>query len=58
MQLETNSSRATDYSMTAPLKAQAVINHPVFGIGLVQRVTGPQKVEVIFAEGKKVMRCR
>ncbi len=58
LQLETNSSRATDYSMTVPLKAQAVINHPVFGLGLVQRVTGPQKVEVLFAKGKKVMRCR
>jgi hypothetical protein len=50
--------RATDYSMTSAYKVRALINHPVFGLGLVQRVVGPQKVEVLFEDGKKTMRCK
>ncbi|MEJ2200039.1 MAG: hypothetical protein P8X63_03350 [Desulfuromonadaceae bacterium] len=53
-----NSEKATDYSMTAAYKVQTLINHPVFGLGLVQRVVGPQKVEVLFEDGKKTMRCK
>ncbi len=53
-----NSDKATDYSMTDPYKVKALINHPVFGLGLVQRVVGPQKVEVLFEDGKKTMRCK
>lgn len=50
-------SRATDYSMTASYKVKSLVNHPVFGLGLVQRVTGPQKMAVLFADGQKIMRC-
>ena len=53
-----NSAEATDYSMTAAYKARALINHPVFGLGLVQRIVGPQKVQVLFEDGKKTMRCK
>jgi hypothetical protein len=53
-----NSAQATDYSMTAAYKVRALINHPVFGLGLVQRVIGPQKIAVLFADGKKTMRCK
>ena len=52
------SEKATDYSMTDAYKVKALINHPVFGLGLVQRVVGPQKVEVLFEDGKKTMRCK
>jgi hypothetical protein len=53
-----NLAKATDYSMTATYKVKALINHPVFGVGLVQRVVGSQKVEVLFEDGRKTMRCK
>jgi hypothetical protein len=53
-----NNAEATDYSMTGTYKVKALINHPVFGLGLVQRVVGSQKVEVLFEDGKKTMRCK
>jgi len=51
-------AEATDYSMTSAYKVKALINHPVFGLGLVQRLAGSQKVEVLFEDGKKTMRCK
>ena len=53
-----NDAKATDYSMTEPYKVKALINHPTFGLGLVQRVVGSQKVEILFEDGKKTMRCK
>lgn len=52
-----NLAKALDYSMTAAYKINALINHPTFGIGVVQRVVGPQKIEVLFEDGRKTMRC-
>jgi hypothetical protein len=49
---------ATDYSMTVAYKTNALMNHPIFGIGIVQRVVGARKVEVLFEDGKKTMRCK
>jgi len=53
-----NSAKATDYSMTSVYKVKALINHPTFGLGLVQRQIGSQKVEILFEDGKKTMRCK
>ena len=53
-----NSAEAKEYSMTGAYKVKALISHPVFGIGIVQRVVGSQKVEVLFEDGKKTMRCK
>ena len=53
-----DSAKASNYSMTDAYKVKALINHPVFGLGLVQRVAGPHKVEVLFEVGKKTMRCK
>lgn len=53
-----NTAKATDYSMTETYKAKALINHSLFGLGLVQRVIGAQKIEVLFEDGKKTMRCK
>ncbi len=53
-----DSIRAMDYSMTGAYKAKALVNHPVFGLGLVQRLAGLQKMVVLFADGEKVMRCK
>ena len=53
-----DSTKATEYSMTASYKLKTVINHPVFGLGLVQCFAGSRKVEVLFESGKKTMRCK
>ena len=53
-----DSAKATEYSMTAAYKVKTVITHPTFGLGLVQRFAGPQKIEVLFEAGKKTMRCK
>jgi hypothetical protein len=53
-----DSSRAADYSMTASFKVKSLVNHSLFGLGLVQRMSGLQKMVVLFADGEKVMRCK
>ena len=53
-----NRVKASAYHMTESYKIKTLINHPVFGLGLVQRVTGTQKMEVLFEDGKKTMRCK
>jgi hypothetical protein len=53
-----DSAKAADYSMTGDYRVKSLINHPLFGLGIVQRIAGAQKVEVLFEDGKKTMRCR
>jgi len=53
-----DSNQAIDYSMTTAFKAGALMNHPTFGIGLVQDLVGPRKIKVLFEDGKKTMRCK
>lgn len=53
-----DSSKAKEYSMTDAYKLNTLINHPAFGLGLVQKIVGSQKVEVLFEDGKKMMRCQ
>jgi hypothetical protein len=47
-----------DYAMDKEYRVKAVIKHPIFGLGLVQRVVGDRKMEVLFEDGKKMMRCK
>jgi hypothetical protein len=51
-------AKAVDYSMTTAYKLNALISHPQFGVGVVQRVVGPHKIEVLFEDGRKTMRCQ
>ncbi len=53
-----DSAKAQIYSMTASYKVNALIMHPTFGLGQVQRILGSQKVEILFEDGKKTMRCK
>lgn len=48
---------AIQYTMSKAFKVGNVMDHPNFGLGLVQKVIGEQKVEVLFEEGKKKMCC-
>ena len=53
-----NCEEARNYFMTDAYKVKELINHPLFGLGLVQRVAGLQKIEVLFEDGRKTMRCK
>lgn len=51
-------NRAIDYAMDGQFKLNSIINHPIFGLGLVQQVTGAKKIGVLFQDGRKVLRCQ
>jgi len=58
LQPKMDSSKAKTYSMTDSYKVNTLIDHPVFGLGMVQRIIGAQKVEILFEDGRKTMRCQ
>jgi hypothetical protein len=43
------------YNMDSSFSAGDVINHPKFGLGSVESSPGPNKIEVRFQEGKKML---
>jgi hypothetical protein len=47
-----------DYAMDREYRIKTVIRHPIFGLGLVQRLVRDRKMEVLFEDGKKMMRCK
>ncbi len=53
-----NAKTKTHYTMTTAFKVGAVMDHPVFGVGIVQSLGGPGKVKVLFEDGLKTMRCK
>jgi hypothetical protein len=53
-----NCDQAVAFSMVTAYKVGTLINHSAFGLGLMQRVVGLRKVEVLFETGKKIMRCK
>jgi len=48
---------AVRYAMTKSFKEDELINHADFGIGLITRVIPPNKIEVVFKEGSKILIC-
>lgn len=50
-------AKAKDYSMDGLFRKKDVIRHPQFGLGMVERKAGHRKVEVLFEDGRKIMRC-
>jgi len=53
-----NPDRAIAYSMTVKCKVNEVIDHPVFGLGLVKLLIAPNKMQVLFEDGIKLLRCQ
>lgn len=53
-----NSIAPKDYDMEAGYRVGSVIRHPSYGLGLVQRMAGDRKMEILFESGKKVLRCK
>ena len=50
--------RAIAYAMTTRFKVNDIVDHPSFGLGLVKRLVAPNKVEILFADGIKLLRCQ
>lgn len=50
--------RSVAYDMSGKYRANDVVEHAVFGLGLVKAVVGPNKMEVLFQEGRKLLRCQ
>jgi len=48
---------AVPYSMATPMKADMLIDHPSFGLGLILNCIKPNKMEVQFQSGIKLLRC-
>jgi hypothetical protein len=48
---------AVRYAMTKSFIEDDLVNHPVFGLGLVTRMIPPNKIEVVFKEGSKILIC-
>lgn len=58
LQPDMSDKHAIDYSMSAAFKVGVVLNHPVFGLGVVKNQAGPRKIKVLFEDGSKTMRCK
>jgi len=54
---DTDSAAATPYSMQMAIESGDLIQHPSFGLGRVINVTRPNKMEVYFSSGVKLLRC-
>ena len=55
---DTKPEEATPYSMSTPMQEGLLIMHPTFGLGQVLSTTRPNKMEVRFQSGIKLLRCK
>jgi len=52
-----SSAQAIPYNMDQKFKLKDVMSHATFGLGIVQLVILPNKIDVLFQTGKKRLRC-
>jgi hypothetical protein len=52
-----DTTTAVSYAQDGQFKPNSLVRHPVFGLGIVQQLTGERKVEILFKDGKKLLRC-
>lgn len=50
--------RAIAYDMNAKFRADDLVDHPVFGLGVVKLIVVPNKMQVLFEDGIKLLRCK
>lgn len=51
-------SQARPYDMGGCFAEQELVDHPKFGVGIVTKTTRPDKMDVLFQEGQKTLRCK
>lgn len=49
--------QALPYDMNGTYRAKKLVLHPTFGLGIVRLVIPPNKIEVLFQQGKKLLKC-
>jgi hypothetical protein len=49
--------KALPYDMNGRFLTKRLVLHPMFGLGIVKTVTVPNKMQVLFKEGIKLLRC-
>lgn len=54
---QADKSTVVAYNMQTPIKTGDLISHPTFGLGKVTSTIRPNKMEVIFEQGVKLLRC-
>ena len=52
-----DSAQAIPYDRTRVYRLKNLLSHPNFGLGIVQLVIPPNKIDVLFQDGKKRLRC-
>lgn len=57
MQLDQDAATALIYDMQARYKVGDLVKHHKFGLGVVKSLSGTNKVEILFEEGLKLLRC-
>jgi hypothetical protein len=50
--------RAITYNMNARFKVNDLVDHPTFGLGVVKQVIVPNKMQILFEDGIKLLRCQ
>ncbi len=58
LSLDADPTKAIPYNMQASFKMGNWVTHPTFGMGVVTEVFKPNKVEILFQDGKKLLRCQ
>jgi hypothetical protein len=49
--------KALPYDMNGRFMAKRLVLHPMFGLGIVKTITVPNKMQVLFKDGIKLLRC-
>lgn len=57
LQPDLDSAQAIPYDMNRVYHVKDLLFHPNFGLGIVQLVISPNKIDVLFQDGKKRLRC-
>lgn len=50
--------RAQDYDMNGAFRVNSLIIHSTFGLGIVKLLVAPNKMQVLFQDGIKLLRCQ
>jgi len=57
LQPDMNPEKALPYDMNKPYRVKNLLLHSLFGLGVVKLVLQPNKIDVLFQEGIKRLRC-
>jgi len=57
LQPDMDPAQAIPYDMNRAYRLKNLLSHPNFGLGIVQLVIPPNKIDVLFRDGKKRLRC-